>query len=153
MKKFSLIFLVVFLSIQPVLAKDKVKKNSVKSAEDKVTLVCTLKDSKVAYYKGIPYGLGASEWTLTICNECTLNNERWQISPADYSVKYWERSGFNVSKEQTDSLFTLFELRINRYTGMLYRGEKLYTLQDENSQFVSSVSQEGTCKKVEAPLL
>ncbi len=146
--KIKLIFLVIILSIQPALAKDKVKKDSAKSAEDKVTLVCTLENSETYYMRGLPMGLAGGSQTIQVCSKCTLNGEHWQISSSQYSIKIWTEA-----RDKFGPTFDLHEDRINRYTGELTREVKTYTKRDENSELLGTGRQSGTCKKMDAPVL
>ena len=148
--KFKVIFLVVFLSIQPVLAKDKVKKDSVKSAEDKVTLVCTYQEvSKII--KGTFFSMAGGTDTYQICKECEFSDRYWEISPATYSWKSnWKRV-FN--RDRQVFAHSSDKLVIDRYSGNLEWTTTFHTQQDENSEIIDQLKATGTCKKVDAPVL
>lgn len=149
--KIKLIFLVIILSIHPALAKDKVKKDSVKSAEDKVTLVCTYQESNFVRIGNGEIGEGAYTGTEEICSGCksgSTNQNKWQVSTTDYSTKFSADVSFNNTK-----VYKFSTIRIDRYSGELHKITKYYSKPDESSELFGVATSGGTCKKMDAPVL
>lgn len=150
MKNFTLIFLITFLSIHPALAKDKVKKDSVKSAGDKVTLVCTFQ-SATKRIKGVDWEILGETNTYQICKGCKYNDRVWEISPATYS---WN-SKWREEKDSDGQAYgySFNKIIIDRYSGNLVVAVTFHSQQDENSELIDQLRTTGTCKKMDAPVL